>query len=327
MAPSLDYGGFLRRQLEHQIQQIRKTQFPELHFSDGRFIPSIGDLPPGVADVSRETLTHTGEAAVISGGTTTIPLADAGVSEESFPVLYVAAAHSFTKQDLDSQDMASKNPQYSTRVNVISERETAAVKAVAQKAERLTAFGDPALNFPGFVNHPEIEVLDDGFDPFDTADTSVTDREILSYFVRKVGEVMSNTNMVESPSFMVVGVDLWVRLCSIENTAANAVLLDLLMKQLGKLGIMDIQPSWQLGQKSLEANGVHPEGTGKGRCLIYPLSERSLTRHTLSGVYEFAEPEGPNNMRWQVPLYTVFSPVLVHYPQSCLFVDYADKPL
>lgn len=312
------HGAFLSRHLQTLLPGLIEQKVRARPFTDGMWIPTIPELTAGTDTVTQEVLTRAGSATVMGDLTTTIPLSSAAVSEVSRPTVAIASAFGYAAMDLERMATAAAN---GSQINLMGARQQSAVQAIDEKVELLTIYGDESLGFQGTVNNPDVPIWDkSSFDPFDV---NTTDRQIITFFKDVVVDIMSTTNMTIAPDTILVSLDLFSRISEVETQAQNETLLNLILKVVGPMGITSIMPTLRLGYRDLEKYGVKEAATNEDRMMVYRRDQSVLNRAILRDILQFGQVEGPTEMFYKVPIFTVISPTHFNFPESAYYIDHA----
>lgn len=310
-----EYGAFLRRHLERLLPGLIEQKQQVLPFSNGSWIPSNPVLDRGTDTIRQEVLTKAAEAVIMSDQSSVIPLSSVAVSSVTRPTVAIASSFGYHTRDLDRQMMAERN---GSQVNLMGARQTASIQAIDEKVELLTTFGNPAIGFQGTVNNPDVPVWDGS--PFDPNEDD--DDEIIKFFSDIVTTLNRQTRMTIPPNTMLVSLDLFSKLNQPNLVSGGKSLLSFILEVTRPMGIETIMPSLSLGHEDLEKFGVKDEGSDEDRIMVYRRDPTVLNRAVLSSLYAFGELEGPIDMNYKTPIYTVISPTHFDFPDSALYVDH-----
>jgi hypothetical protein len=187
----------------------------------------------------------------------------------------------------------------------------AARRAIAEKMNKIAAFGAAKYDCTGFLNNPDVPVDNSSFDP----DAATAD-EFVEWFIDEIISVESSTELTESPTTALVTPELHGTMLKKRLSGT-----DMNVKQyiLENTDLVDIRKVTELKSATLEANGVQAGGTNKDRVLLYPLDPEIVERHI-----EMTKPlpEEYRNAKYITPMYACTSPVIWNFPKAARAIDY-----
>jgi hypothetical protein len=312
--------GFIPRALLYKLPQIYERKIRPYVFEDGTLLPQTGDLPMGAKTIALELTEQRGQAAIIAGGETDIPLVDVSITEEEYPVVTLAAGFRYTDFELDAWNYASSN---TTQLitNIRERRMINMVRAIKEASNRLGGYGDPRYNMTGLLNNPIVPVITSSFTPYHS---SVIADDLINWISTAYTQVITGDFLVFCPNVLYVSVPLHTKLITTYRyTAGDANVKKLLLENLGAYGLKDIRPLVELQAGQLEAYGIHPVGTNEERIVFNYL-------HPTDGFfrkftpYRNTEPQHLN-VEWRVFAYQSVSTVLNEYPTGVLYLDYSNS--
>ncbi|MBP0006220.1 MAG: DUF2184 domain-containing protein [Cyanobacteria bacterium SBC] len=306
-----------KRYLQQKLDRLLERRHRTLVYENGEAIPTLADLQAGVSEIVQEQIEQTGDAKVISEQAFDIPLADANLTEVSYPVIVIASGFSYTLIEMQKIERAASN---GSRFRVNDKRGEAAARAIAEKVNRYTAYGSSQYNFPGFLNHPDVDVEDSSTDIFDS---NTTDDEVYDFVKDRVYDIAKRTELIEQPTTLRVSIDVHARLTDPRaNSASDTTVKNLLLENLREMGLREIVPDTHLNSDRLEQYGVHAAGTHKDRMVLYPKFPEVVERHVEP--LQMA-PEEYRNMRYIFPAYACVSPALINFPDAMYYIDLPKK--
>ena len=310
---------FLDEQLELVLSRVIAQEYPALRYENGDLIPTTADLDLGMSRISQRVLSQVGQAILWSGEGMQIPSTDVSVSERDYPIRAVAAGYSLSEKEIAEADRARRNGDIDIPLG--QRKAQASARAIAEKIDKITAYGEPGQGFPGFLSDPGVEEDDDSFDFYNTSNTPQAQQEaIFDFFQEKIGKILGKVERLYQPSHILLPLDIFNRL-NVPTTDANQILMNVLERQLAPYGINTITWDTRLNAQALNDNGVRGNAD-KDRIVIYARDPEVLERHT--GILQQAERER-SNMQEFVPYYQVLSPPQFHFPECALYVDVPKK--
>ena len=310
-----DNGMWLSRYLEQPLSRAYRKKFPTLPFGEGMFLPQEGDLAPGAASVIAEMVNEVGEAAILAGRGDDIPTVDVSVSEDKYKVVAVASAVEYGVREIQAAQLAERNGQIVT--NLQQTRLNTARRAIAEKSNKLAAFGDRSRDIIGFFSDPNVPTTVSSINFFDE---TATQEDILDFFADIVTEIETDSKLVTSPNFVVVH----NKVDRILNTTFRTSNSDMTLKEAilkSNPNIMAIRAANECDSHALEYNGVQPQGTDMHRMAFYYLDPENV--HRKFEPMNAMEPQ-LHGMTYNVILYQCFSSVMWHYPGSARYVDHTN---
>lgn len=304
-------GLWLSRFLEQKLPIVLEKRYPELVFSNGRFLPENADLNAGADSVVVEMLSEYGEAAV-EGDTDSIPLAEISVSEDRGKVVAVMAGYSYSLREADASEQAARNGQLAT--NLSERRMVRAVRMIEEKSHRLGAYGDSRRGLKGVLSDSSVPVANSTFNPY----TSTSQQDAIDWFSSFVTDIRVDSELIESPNLALVPEELYRKWATTFRSAnSDSTVLESILK--ANPSILSIQPYQEGRSANLEKYGVMAGGTNKDRMLIYNLNPENLFRR-VSAIRSV--PLQLRGLRYEGFFYKAVSDVMFEYPLSARYVDY-----
>lgn len=306
------------RALEQRLPNLLMKRPRELGFENGRWAPTQVDLDPGASEVVAENITEVGDAEAIADEAGDINIVDITSSEDRYKVILIPAAFGMTMQQRMAYDLAIKNGR---SWNVGETKQRVAVRVIAERANRYSAYGDTKVGTTGMLNNPNVGINASAFDPFAGA-TSADD--LIGFIVEEVGAVRKSTETVETPDRLLVSVDLDTKLTSTRVPDSGRTVKSYLVEEIDWISSIEAAP--ECNSEMLESNGVHAVGTDEDRICLFPRDELVIERHvTLTQMVppEFTYTKG---LKRFFPMFQAVSPTIINYPGAMRYIDHAKKP-
>lgn len=300
-------GVFLARQLEMLLPKVYSKKYPALKFANGSMLPASAELDAGVDSVVEQLMSTTGNASDDSGDMIDdIPLADASVSEQKYPVVCKPIAIRYTVRELAAAQKGGRN--------IRGMREMAARRAIEESMNKLAAYGDAKRGIVGMLNDPNVPVVDSTTDLYSSA---TTPDALLEFLSNQVSKVVADSFQTEEPTTMAVPVRLYERISTRRVTDTNTTVLEFFLRNSPY--ISEIVPCNELSNAQMVANGALPSNSTKDAILIYPKNPEAVQR-----LYEglvFLPPE-IRGLHFLVIAYQCSTGAIWHYPKSALTITY-----
>ena len=131
---------FFNRELEQVKAKAYEVKYPELTYTTAFDVSN--EINPGAQEIVYEIYDRRGEAKIVQGPANDIPRADADGREERIPVRTLASMFGYTVDEIEAARFVGK-PLEQRRAN-------AARKAIEEKMNNLTWFGDADSGLIGF---------------------------------------------------------------------------------------------------------------------------------------------------------------------------------
>jgi hypothetical protein len=307
-------GTALFRKLEQLLPGVLTRRYRSLKFEDGSLIPTMADLQVGAAEVVRETLAEVGDADIIGDGAFDLPIVDVSADEDRYRVLMLGAAFSYTFQQERALEFAGNTQQINDRKMMLTQR------VIAEKANRIAAFGVSRLGLTGLLNNPNVTLNNSSFNPW-----TATADALAEFFIDELAAVVTGSNTVEAPNGVLLSIDLDFLLIK-KRMPDGAMSVKQYILQNSDY-ISSITGCTELGWNQLEANGVLASGTNRDRVVLMPTSDpMAVERHI--EVTKLAPPEYQEvrNMRRVFPMFHCATPTIVNWPGSMRYVNLQRKP-
>jgi len=312
----------LQKRLTRTLRQRRRQQ----PFWGGDIVPTMTDLQPGVRELVQAEVREFGEAQLNALESDDVPLVEITATETTYRCCMPIAGYSMTWAKDVAQTVARGNGvQYNPR----DVKMQATVRAIEEKAAKVTAVGSAQLNFTGFLNNPGVTPINSSFDPF-AADS--TPDHIADWLLSFVGEVLINSNNVEYPDTMLMSIPLYELLARKRMTDGVTSVLSYFVanqqaRSLSRVGqrVGAIIPMVECGSAYLEANGVEAPGTNKDRIVLYPNDPEVVEKHIMSGAIAMLPEDWTisKGARRIYPAYTFMSETMINFPGAFSYIKHA----
>lgn len=168
------------QKLEHEQAQAVLADFPELRAKS--FIPIDTSVDPGADSFVWYYYEQIGLAKVVANYATDLPNITMFGKKNLSPIESVGASYGYSVQDIAR---AAK-----TGLALEGQKSIFCREAIERVHDRILAHGDAATGIPGFLNHPNVTVIDTGFtgDWTDTVNTTpaeiLADLMIMAFYLR-----------------------------------------------------------------------------------------------------------------------------------------------
>ena len=306
-------GQFLFRRLEQLLPGVLGRRYRALMFESGEIVPTIGDLQAGASEVVRDTVTEVGDAAIVSDGAFDIPIVDLSADEDRYRVLMLAAGMSWTFQQMRAMEKAG-NAQFITNRKMML-----ANRVIAEKANKIGAFGNSALGLTGALNNASVTVNDSSFNPY-----TATPDALAEFFIDELGAVVASTNAVEYPDSVGVSIELEFLLIGTRMPDGSTSVMKHILDNSRYISKIVGLPECNFA--NLEANGVLAGGTNKDRIIMMPMDPEVIERHVETTQVAPSEYHEVKALRHCVPMFQCVTPTIVNYPGALRYIDVNKKP-
>ena len=302
-------GNFLYRELEQHEANVINPRYRMLKYENGTICPVVPDLEAGAQELVTEIGGEVGDAKVIGDGAIDYPIVDVSSTEDRYKIFQVGAALSFTH----NQERADAR----SRKRIRERKEQAVSRAIAERHNRIGAYGVSALGVTGFLNNPNVTTVDSSFNFF-----SATEKQIVSFFVDTCRDVYTASNSVEEINEVVIPPEIHYLLIGKEMPSTSDTLLGYIRKALSESGMtLAMQKDPDSSSAKLEAAGVQSGGTNKHRITFCAKDAAVVSRHI-----EQTKLMPPDWMeiregRKIYPYFSYSTGTIVHYPGAMRYVD------
>lgn len=303
-------GLMLYGMLTQRLPGIREKMYRDLFYENGTIIPTQADLEPGAAEVIAQSMDGVGDADIISDGAFDMPLVDLSTSEDRYKVVMIASGFSFTFQQERAENFAGM---FAT---IIDRKMATARRAIAERANKMAAYGDRRINTTGFLNQPGITLNNSSFNPYTSTADPVSD-----WIIGELEAFHANSNNVGSPSTAVIPSSLWFAL--IRKKIGDMTLLSYIQSALSGNGMnFQLVRSDEARSADLEANGVQAGGTNKDRMVIYVRDPDVLERHIELPQLMPEEWQDRRAARVIIPMFSCVTPTIISHLSGMRYVDF-----
>lgn len=303
-------GNYLHRELEQSMNVLLEKRYRTLYYENGTICPVIPDLEAGAAEVVMETLREVGDADIIADGAVDIPIVDVSTEEDRYKIVMVASALGFTFQQERAERKARKP---------IRERKQSKVRrAIAEKHNRIGAFGDARIGFTGFLNNANVTLDDSSFNFF----TATNNDTIVQFFVDTMQAVYTASNSVEEVNEVILPPEIHYELIGrrIEGTDTN--LVQYIQSALSGNGMtVNMVKDPDSSSAKLEAGGAQASGTNKHRITFCAKDPEVVSRHIELVKLMPEDWHEVRNGRKIFPYYSCTTPTIVNFPGAMRYVD------
>lgn len=301
-------GMFLSRKLEQLLPGVLETRFRSLLFENGTIVPTLADLEAGTAEVVRETMSQVGDAEILGDGAIDIPLVDISADEDRYKVVMVAAAFSYTFQQERAFEKAGVSP---TNQKMATTR-----RVIAEKMNRIAAFGDTRLAMTGFLNNANVTLNNSSFDPYNVGTTA---DGLIAFFLDELEGVVTASNNTEYPSNIVCSTELEFKLIKTRVPDGSMNCKEYILSNSSY--ITSISGVQECRSARLEAAGVQAGGTNKDRIVLYAKDPMVVERHIELPSLMPPEYQQVGNGRRVFPMFACTTSTIVNFPGAMKYID------
>lgn len=306
-------GNFLYRQLEQMLPRVLEKRYRQLIFENGALIPTVVDLEPGAAEVVGEVINEVGNADIISDGAFDIPLVDLSASEDRYKVIMCASGFSYTFQ----QERAFET----RKANLNDRKMLMARRAIAERMNRIGAYGDRRVNINGFLNQPGVQLNNSSFNPY----TSTAD-QIADWVIGELESFHINSNSVEMASTAVIPTELYFEMVRTRMGDTSQTLLQYVQTALSGNGMeFEFVKAEEARSTRLEANGVQAAGTNKDRMVMYVRDPEVVERHIELPQLMPEEWQNIRDGRKVYPMFACTTPVMLNHQTGMRYIDFPKR--
>ncbi|HEY9662264.1 MAG TPA: major capsid family protein [Allocoleopsis sp.] len=205
--------GAFERQLEHIEEEVQREQFSELAFAEGRVVPLDIKNMPGIRFSTYRKITAVGRFKLHRSYSTEIPMVNI-LSEEFTQQIHKWVGGYYLSDDDIEAALLQGMPLEQEDVQAVRE-------AAMQQLNHLIAFGDPALQMPGFLNHPDVL---HSFAP-KPINSGATANEILALMNDGASAIVELTKQVEKPDTLQIPLAQWnyISTARLDNTLERTI--------------------------------------------------------------------------------------------------------
>lgn len=316
-------GAYLHRALQQRLTQVLRRRLRNLHFEDGSLIPTVPDLEPGAREIVQDQVLEYGEAKLTAADADDVPLIEVSTSENTFRVVMAVAGFSISFQEERAMSLAAKNGRnYQIRDTKMS----GARRVIAERINKVAAYGDTALNFTGMINDADVTLTNSSFDPFASTTTA---QDLADFVLEELENVATDSNNVEFPTDLLTSTEFMFLLKRRQMPDSGIPVLDYIIdvqnERNNPSGIKRLRGLQELRSANLEASGVQSSGTNKDRFVLYPLDPEVLERHneiTQLMPEDYVQVKGTRKL---YPMFGCTSQSILNFPGAFRYVDHAKK--
>lgn len=306
-------GLFLYRALEQHLPNILGRRYRELYFENGSVIPTVADLEPGAAEVVRDTVDEVGDADIIGDGAFDIPIVDISASEDRYKTFMIASGFSFTFQQERAYEFANKNTQ------ILDRKMKLARRSIAERHNRVAAYGDARLGVTGFVNNAAVALNNSSFNP-----NTATEDDLQGFFVDELKAAHRNSNNVEMPMDVLIPSGLYFQLIRKRIPNTSMTVLTYIKEALSQEGVnFNIMKCLECDSANLEARGVQASGTNKDRIIFYTKDPDVVERHIELPQLMPNDWVTVKDGRRVYPMFSCTTQTIINYPGAFRYSDVA----
>jgi hypothetical protein len=300
-----EVGAFLR-QLEDLEQQADRIEFPDLPFANGDIVPLDIKNDPWAQYTTYRQITHIGQWKHARNYSTDIPLVDFLYQEFRQKIHKWVSGYSWTDDDVAAVARMGDS--------LDNEKVFAVNESGRQTLNKLIAFGDPDLNMPGFINHPDA-LRSLALYPLNANSTALEQLKTLN---NAVNSVVKLTKQVEKPDTLLLPLEerdyLSNSLIQIGSTALNKTVLQHFLETNGY--IKNIEVLNELSKDALTEAGV-----GTKSCMIAYRRDPGKVKAKIYQSITFKEARRAGADGWVKPAIMKYGGIQLRRPYSMHVVE------
>lgn len=305
-------GTQLYRYLQQRLPDMITKRYEDLPYDAGLRVASDVNLQAGAQEVVAEVLNSVGDAQVVSDGAFDFPIVDLSLSEDRYKVLMVGSAMSWTFQQERSMSFAGNL----TQMN--SQRENTVTRSIAERRNKIAAYGESRLGITGFLNHPSVTLVNSSFNFYSP---TITPDEMYTFFLDQIKAFDNSSNNVLTPSQATVSTDLYYKL-SQRLGDTQVTVKAFIEEMLSADGIQfKIHKDKWSNSALLEANGVQSSGTNKDRITFFNIGRDIASRMVEPTAMMPMDYVAVKNGRKVFPFFSCVTPVMIHQIPSFRYID------
>jgi hypothetical protein len=141
-----DAARIFNKQLEYVVSEIYKVEYRDLVYR--QMFPISSSVPPGTKTITRQHYDGRGKAVPIVAAAQDLPRADVSGGETSWKVRKFGASFGYDLDEVAAAALAG--------VNLNAERAEVAMRALNEKMEYITFYGDADLGLTGLFSDTDI---------------------------------------------------------------------------------------------------------------------------------------------------------------------------
>jgi hypothetical protein len=316
----------LYRMLEQRLPDMLTQEFRELKYENGTLLNVAFDLEAGAQKLIVDVMTQVGTADLIGDATGDFPIVDVNLEEDDYRIFAWGAAMSYTFRQMQRESFANRFAQLNAT------REDTVMRAIAERVNKFTAFGDTRVNVTGFLNSPLVSSTNSTFDFHATGSAAKTFQELYGFLIDLVESFYTGSNNVAMPTTWAVSTEEWFKITKVvtSNDGANYAPAAANLKSYLETALSD-----ELGApfriihspEALAAN-VATAGAGvanKNRTVLYVNDPRTVTIHREPVSMLPQEFVAPKDGRMVFPFMAAASEVVIHKPLQMRYIDIINK--
>jgi hypothetical protein len=188
------------------MPQMLTKRYRSLGFENGTFLPVLNDLQAGAQKMVVDVLSEVGTADLIGDAAADFPIVDLNLEEDSYKVVAFGAAMSYTYQQMRRENFAGTFAQMNAR------RESTVTRAIAERHQKYTAYGDTRVGTTGMLNNASVSSTNSTFDLHATSSAAKTFQEIFEFVVNEVETFYTASNNVDMPTTWLVSTEEYFKL-------------------------------------------------------------------------------------------------------------------
>jgi hypothetical protein len=266
---------FLTRYTEQRLDRIITTIWPKDSYASGDRIPTDFDLDEGATSVVNNLYDAEGGSDWMDDWANEITQVDVSLSEQRIPVLDQYVAVAWTRKQVKSAELASRNGFDGSKRLLSDFPIQKAVQVLSQRANLFAVYGKAGTK--GLFNASGILEEASTFNPY-TADPQL----IRGFITQQFSDIQFANNVEDASDQMPDTIDLPSRMFKVMhdslilNTETNIMLW--ITKNYSF--IKNINFSGLLNSESLEKFGVNAPGTNKDMMMVYKKDPFYLSRQS-----------------------------------------------
>lgn len=302
-------GLFLYNKLTQKLPGVLAKRYRLLKFENGSIVPTEADLEAGAAEVVRDTMNEIGDAEIIGDGAFDMPVVDVSAGEDRYKTIMVGSAFSYTFQQERAYEMGN--------AELTDRRMLAARRSIAERHNKLAAYGDARVGFTGMLNNPSVTLNNSSFNP-----NTATPDDLAGFFVDELKAAHKNSNNVETPMDVLISVGLHFLLIKKRMTDTNKTVMAYIREALSEEDVdFNLIKAEEVDSPNLEVNGVQSAATNKDRVTMFVRDPEVIERHVELTQMMPAEWVSVKNGRRIYPLFSCTTPTIINYPGAMRYID------
>jgi len=319
-------GTMLYRMLEQRLPDMLMQEFRELKYENGTLLNVNFDLEAGAQKLIVDIMTQVGTADLVGDASGDFPIVDVNLEEDDYRIFAWGAAMSYTFQQMRRESFARRFAQLNQT------REDTVMRAIAERINKFTAFGDSRVGVTGFLNSPLVGSTNSPFDFHASGTSAKTFQELYGFLIDQVESFYTGSNNVAMPTTWAVSTEEWFKITKTVTSedGSNYAPAAANLKKYLEVALSD-----ELGApfriihspESLAAN-VAAVGAGvanKNRTVLYVNDARTVTIHREPVMMLPEDFIAPKDGRMVYPFMACASEVVIHKPLQMRYIDITNK--